>query len=123
MKYITKLQEKAIDYLDTLDLSKVRGLKFFLQRIIRGWDDSDTWSLDTEIAKFALPRLRRWRKLGMHTTPNDILTAEEWNDILNEIEWLLDCAANFSYPADKEGNKRTERACRLFGKYFPALWD
>jgi len=123
MKILLQLQEKAIDCLDKIDLSKVRGLKFFLQRVIRGWDDSDTWNLDAEIAKFALPRLQRWRKIGMHIVPSDVLTAEEWSEILDEIEWMLDCAANFSYPFDEEGNKRTERACRLFGKYFPALWD
>lgn len=34
------------------------------QRITRGWDDSDTWNLDTTFAAYMLPRLRRYRKLA-----------------------------------------------------------
>jgi len=34
-----------------------------LQRLTRGWDDSDTWSLDVSVAKFLLPRLKRYREL------------------------------------------------------------
>lgn len=33
-----------------------RIMKFFYQRITRGWDDSETWDLDTEFYKWIYPR-------------------------------------------------------------------
>lgn len=35
----------------------------FIQRRIRGFDDSDLWSLDHTILKFTLPRLQRFREI------------------------------------------------------------
>jgi hypothetical protein len=61
----------------------IRDLKFLKQRIIRGWDDSETWSLDFTVAKFMLPRLIRFKELKCGYPCN--LTKEEWDKILDEI--------------------------------------
>lgn len=40
-----------------------RFWKFLRQRITRGWDDSETWSLDSKITEFILPRLKRFKEI------------------------------------------------------------
>lgn len=58
-----------------------RSIKHWFQRRIRGFDDSETWSLDLKISQFVLPRLKRFKKLSI-THPMG-LTEEEWDDICN----------------------------------------
>ena len=39
-----------------------RQIKWFLQRHIRGWDDTNIWSLDYGLAKWFLPQLLKFRE-------------------------------------------------------------
>lgn len=52
----------------------MRGLayriRYFFQRLIRGFDDSVVWGLDHTILEFILPRLKHFRKIGQeHSWP------------------------------------------------------
>ena len=69
-----------------------RWIKHFYQRRTRGWDDSDTWSLDHTIAKFVLPRLKLFRKIDFGYPAG--LTSEEWNWILDEMIWAMEFNAS-----------------------------
>ncbi len=91
-------------------------MRFFYQRQTRGWDDSETWSLDVEIAKWALPRLKRFREIDSGH-PAD-LTEEEWGDILDSIISALECAVN----EDVFYSAESLRGFKLFGEYFSHLW-
>lgn len=105
----------------TLDRIK-RSSKLWWQRKTRGWDDSDTWSLDHTIAKFALPRLKKFKELNIGY-PND-MTWEEWNVILDEMYYALECVASLEFTED-EGKidwNRVETGLQYFGKYFRDLW-
>ncbi len=44
-------------------------LKAFYQRRVRGFDDSELWSLDHTILEFILPRLKRFREKARHGWP------------------------------------------------------
>jgi len=101
-----------------IDIIK-RDAKFLWQRVTRGWDDSVTWSLDTEIARFVLPRLKRFREITKCYPPD--LTPEEWNGILDEMIWAFDIAAHMR-DLDPRDSKRYARAKKLFAKYFDHLW-
>lgn len=100
----------------------MRKIKFFFQRLIRGWDDSETWSLDITIANFVLPRLIRFKELKQGHPPN--ITNDEWDEILDKIILSFEYHASHSkfiiklqdYPEPKEG-------MILFGQYFIYLWD
>lgn len=52
------------------DKTDEREEKFSQQRIERGFDDSETWSLDCTITKFILPRLKDSEKLLILFLPN-----------------------------------------------------
>ena len=96
-----------------------RKIKHFFQRITRGWDDSETWSLYSTTAKFMLPRLKRFKELkGCHPFG---ISEDEWDNILDEIIWFLGIQAEFKI-IEKEDYERYEKANELFGKYFLDLW-
>jgi hypothetical protein len=65
-----------------------RPVKFWWQRRIRGWDDSELWSLDATIAKFTRPRLARLIDIKQGH-PCD-LTEQEWDIVVGKILWSLD---------------------------------
>lgn len=112
-----------------------RTYRFIWQRIVRGWDDSDTWSLDDTIAHFALPRVKRFKEVN-DGYPNDAGTPERWDEILDEIIWALDYIANDGeekffekhkdentrYDEWKKLEKRCDDGMKLFGEYFRGLW-
>jgi len=102
-------------------MSTLRRAKFWLQRQTRGWDDSETWSLDTTIARFVYPRIKRFRELKAGYPMG--LTPERWDDILGKIEQA------FGIMSIKQGwemtineSKAVDLGLRLFGKYFRDLW-
>lgn len=97
----------------------IRPIRFFFQRMIRGFDDSETWSLDATIAKFTLPRLRRFKQVTIAHPDN--LSMEEWQKILDEIEWYLDMVTK-NYMIDPSEEERLEKAHKLWADYFSALW-
>lgn len=98
-------------------------IKRFGQRLIRGWDDSDTWSLDDSFYKWLSPRLKRFTELNF-CYPGDkrYPTFESWDNELQYRCWQLDKIIEYSYkefdfpyleylPTDnqsKELYKRTE---------------
>jgi hypothetical protein len=123
-------------------LFRGRWLKFWWQRRTRGWDDSVTWNLDTTIARFALPRLRRFRELPhgyWHPVAPEMeadltgFTPEEESRgiadterVLDEIEWFLSVHASEEGTWQLETPEQRERyaaACILFGKNFGHLWS
>lgn len=82
-------------------------LKRLYQRLTRGWDDSDTWSLDYTLYQWLLPRLKRFYELN-NGYPNN-KTAEEWDKELKHNISLLEtlCEDNYEehYSERQEFNK------------------
>lgn len=106
-----------------------RWEEFKKQRLERGFDDSETWSLDSTITNFILPRLKCFK--DNHCGYPGSLTDEKWNDILNKMvmafEYLNDeklgVDNNLSYKeCNEERDKVINRGLRLFCKYYSALW-
>ena len=92
-----------------------RWEKYKQQRIERGFDDSETWSLDATIIKFVLPRLKRFKEIPFGY-PSCLNSQEEWDKILQTmIDWMENYDVimdDFEY---KEGRDN-------FFKYFSNLW-
>lgn len=73
-------------------------IKRFFQRIIRGWDDSDTYSLDDTFYKWLLPRLKRFKELNIcYPIDEKYPTFESWDDELNDRIIELDLIIKYSY--------------------------
>ena len=100
-----------------------REEKFSKQRIERGFDDSETWSLRDTIANFILPRLKAFNEITF-SRPADLEDISEWNDILNKM------CKSFEYVARDKGMfiltdeeyEEYKEGMELFKKYFLDLW-
>lgn len=103
-----------------------RKIRLLWQRLTRGWDDSDTWSLDYTIAKFTLPRLKRFQELKMSHPA--FLTIEEWDDVLNKIIFALEVVIDdLDVKSDRElvneDYVKMQEGLELLGAYFFHLWS
>lgn len=104
-----------------------RAKKFKEQRMTRGFDDSETWSLDSTIAKFLVPRLKAFKECKNGYPAR--MTEKKWNKILDEMiegfelylthdEWEL-CQDKNIY---NEKSLKVNKALKHFSKYFYDLW-
>lgn len=98
-----------------------RRIRFFLQRRARGWDDSETWNLDTTIAEFVLPRLKRFKEVtNGYPGTDEFPTPESWDVALDKMirAFEIVLAGDIGleeYPEFREGMD-------LFAKHYLQLW-
>lgn len=105
----------------------LRSLKFWWQRRTKGWDDSDLWSLDWTIAKFIVPRLKRWLETGIMGHPHT-MTHDEWlvclRKMLRAFELVVDQFEPMaSIEEDRKESKEIEEGLSLFSEWYLQLWD
>lgn len=99
-----------------------REIKWFWQRITRGFDDRETWNLEITIAEFVLPRLKVFKKHNNgypHT-----LTETEWESVLDDMIYAMEFHSgkfNFNLP-DSQNYERVTNGTESMGKYFGDLW-
>lgn len=60
-----------------------RIIKHFFQRRFRGFDDSETWDLDSQFYKWLYPRLKRFTEITM-AYPCSYENPQEWKDELDK---------------------------------------
>lgn len=101
-----------------------RQIRFFFQRLVRGWDDSDTWSLNTTIAEFIYPRLKRFKAIK-NSTPVG-MNFNEWDDIINKM--LFAFGLEIYEFSDKKGNVAEEIGLDVeeynkYDSYFHTCWE
>jgi hypothetical protein len=124
-------------------------VKWFYQRGSRGWSDRSAWSIDTWLVYNLIPMLERLKR-DKHGTPTsmfrkkdgvskngipideaDVLAAQRWDNVLNEIIYGLKCAKkiedlDYDYEDKEEVKKLTkssQRSFELIGKHLFNLWD
>jgi hypothetical protein len=115
-------------------MSDKRRFKWYRQRKKLGFDDRETWSLDHTIAKFALPRLIRFKEVKCGY-PSCFSSSEEWDVILDKMIYALQAIVDEfngtknTISATGDGIKGFRKHIRkeheglvLFGKYFGHLW-
>jgi hypothetical protein len=97
-----------------------RKIKWFFQRVFRGWSDADLWCLDYHLARYIYPRLKAFiksRRMGFYDNGGK-WTSQHWEEILRKMlksfKWLLD---------EKPEDKTIQEGFELFGKHFMSLWD
>lgn len=93
---------------------------FAEQRKERGFDDTETWSLDYAIAKFAIPRLKRFKELHICHPPN--ITMEEWDEKIQDMidgfeEVVKDGTGGMEVDYDK-----MDKGLDTFREYYRDLW-
>lgn len=103
-----------------------RVLKYWLQRRIRGWDDTEIWSLDYTLAKWIIPRLERFKEIHpsiVHLSEFE-KTEKEWILIINKMirAFTLITYETDRYVLNDKEWKEINEGLDLFRKYFINLW-
>lgn len=97
--------------------------KYKEQRKLRGFDDTELWDLDLTIAKFILPRLKRFIECTIAYPAQEYSSLEEYKKDLNEIVWYLESVVlNDDEITDEPGLARTEHAKDLIRNLLFTLW-
>lgn len=109
------------------------------QRKKWGFDERELWSLDSTIAKFIAPRLKKYKecpksypcslaydengniKKGRKEEGYCKKTEKEWNKMLDKMIFSFE---NYEliHQHDTETNKKIDEGIKLFAEYFSALW-
>lgn len=105
------------------DVKDKREKAFAKQRLKHGFDDSETWALNTAIARFTLPRLKRFKEISP-CVPG-LMSQEEWYQILDgmieAMELVIrDCDGHGFL--DKKERAKMNAGLKLFAKHFRGLW-
>lgn len=106
-----------------------RKVKLLYQKLVRGWSDADTWSLDVTTSEFLLPRLKRFKELKIGY-PSCLNSEEEWDEILNKMifsfqeckEDFCERVCNMTPEERKVREQRIQEGLDLFSKHFQSLW-
>jgi len=125
-----------------------RWLTFWWQRRIRGFDDSELWSLDYTMCKFMAPRLRALQEM-VNGCPHDLLygngsdenfqafhalPVEEqqrqaseamslWKEMLGKMAHAMELWVENDTFLEDEQKREWEEGMELFHKYLFGLWD
>jgi len=100
-----------------------REKKYAKQRIKRGFDDSETWCLASTIARFILPRLKRFKDITI-AYPGEIETPRDWSNIVEKmiVAFELVLGDDASWMWSEEEKKQFEEGMDLFKKWYLGLW-
>ncbi len=96
-------------------------IKYFFQRLFRGYGDPDVWALNYYICKKSIKPLKALRK-NVHGSPIGI-TFKEWKQILDKIIYSMEVFLKEDHVREKEVRDRVQEGFELFGKYFQSLWN
>ena len=93
------------------------------QRKERGFDDRELWSLDSTLAAWLAPRLKRYKEINyiVGSTEKDM----NWDQILDEMITTFEFLAGEERWSVVYKDKRWEqvnKGLKLFAKYCTSLW-
>ena len=102
------------------DKEDKRDKGFAEQRIKRGFDDSETWSLRDTISNFIIPRLERYQEIA----PEMIQREPELVDNINKLleAFKLISRDDGALILTKEEEKKMVDGLNQFSKVFMSLW-
>lgn len=92
---------------------------FEKQMVERGFDDTETWSLYTTIAKFTLPRLKRYYELA-----DEMIDLDHHEGFREGIEKMIVAFELIVEDGDwsKENNDKISEGLEAFAKWYRYLW-
>ncbi len=96
-------------------------IKFLTQRMSRGFDDTETYSLDYSLYEWLLPRLKRFIKLN-NGWPEHYESFENWqNEIQKRIE-QLEYIVEYKFEGDSDYQTELEDFNEWLSKNINHLW-
>ena len=96
--------------------------KYKEQRLTRGWDDTELWSLDVTIAQFITPRLKRLAEVDKHEGTSRH-TKEEWDEVMSKMIAAFEMLSKGDADLEDDYEKVVPPGLKLFAENFGLLWD
>lgn len=114
-------------------------IKCFFQKIIYGFSDMDIYTLNTSIAKFMVPRLKRFKKL-LRGVPGVLLDekfikytdvernqeiekkSKKWVAIIDSIIYSMECMKDFDWSTHADKIYNINKGLKNLHIYFLSLW-
>jgi hypothetical protein len=90
------------------------------QRHQRGFDDTELWNFDATIAKFLLPRLKRFKEITIGI-PFEFSSIEEWYNELDKIITAFQLIVDDDV-FEVDSKLKIDEGLDTFRKYFFNLW-
>lgn len=107
-----------------IDRDDSRWNCFMKQRLENGFDESETWSLDSTIARFIYPRLKCFYNDGDIFSHPGNLSSEEWEQIVEKMVKAFELIVTVEdLKRTKEENAIIDEGLDLFKEYFFDLWN
>lgn len=98
-----------------------RRIRFAAQRVLRGFDDSETWCLNTSYAKWMVPRLERFIKIRVGYPAR--ITEKEWSEILQKILAYFKVLETGCWPMPSDYNyEKFQEGEKLYEEWRHNLW-
>jgi len=97
-----------------------RQLEATQERIERGFDDSETWSLTDTIANFIIPRLKRYQEIAGNILDREDEEVEKIDKFLRAMELTSRDEGVRTY--SKEEEEELKEGLKLFPEIFLGLW-
>lgn len=97
-----------------------RESKFIAERLERGFDESETWSLCTTIASFIIPRLEAYEEIANRSIRRDDELIEDIGSFLLALKLLNRDNGLWLFSPEEE--KQVEAGLAVFPKIFLTLW-
>lgn len=97
-----------------------REPKYKKQRMQRGFDDSETWSLDVTFAEFMLPRLERFKEIVVQVNKPDTKFDRDVNDVIEALKLIIrNNGTRFFSDAEE---KQVQKGLKTLSRLFLSLW-
>jgi hypothetical protein len=90
------------------------------QREERGFDETETWSLDQAIAKFVVPRLKAFKE--DHVCHPHGMTMEAWDEIIQKMIDGFEEVLRRDESPSKYNSEKVQEGLSLFAEWYHDLW-
>lgn len=111
---------------DSLNPDDPRQKAFKKQRLERGFDNTELWSLDVTIAKFILPRLKEFKNqtcgIPGCIEQNGDEGLEVWKNIIQQMIDAFEFIADDVCIPTEEEQRKISLGLDLFRQHFYSLW-
>lgn len=97
-----------------------REPKYKKQRMKRGFDDSETWSLDVTFASFMLPRLERFKEIDAEVNKPNKKFNKDINNVIEALKLIVrDNGSRFFSDVEE---KQVQTGLKTLSRVFLSLW-
>lgn len=97
-----------------------REKQFLEQRMERGFDESETWSLRDTIARFIIPRLEAYEEIANNTIIRDKKLKKDVKYFLKAMKLISRDEGSCMW--NKKEEKIVDKGLKAFPKIFMTLW-